>query len=61
MIDLDSKGTGVKTDTTREFDSDQVEIQNGESKLVQKLGPNQKIDVHTLFSLMKCDHKKLVI
>ena len=42
---------------TQKFDSDQVEIQKGESKLVQKWGPNQRIDVHTLSQSMKCDQK----
>ena len=46
---------------TREFNSDQVEIQKWESKLVQKWGPNQRINDHTLFPAMKCDHKILVI
>ena len=46
---------------TRKFDSCQVEIQRWESKLVQKWGPNQRIDVHTLSPSMKCDHKILVI
>jgi len=40
---------------------DQVWIQKWESKLVQKWGPNQKIDVHTLTPSMKCDWKILVI
>ena len=30
-------------------------------KIGSKIGSNQRIDVHTLFSLMKCDHKILVI
>ena len=46
-----------KSMPTREFDSDQVEIQKEESKLVQKWSPNQRIDVHTLSPSMKCDHK----
>ena len=46
---------------TREFNSDQVEIQKGESKLVQKwAGPNQKIDIHTLSPSLKYDHKILM-
>ena len=39
MIDLDLNGTRIKTDTDTGIDSDQVEIQNKESKLVQKWGP----------------------
>ena len=50
-----------KSIPTRKFDSDQVKIQKGESKLVQKWGPNQRIDVHTLSPSMKCDHKILMI
>ena len=34
MMDLDSKGSGIKID--QEFDSDQVESQQWESKFVQK-------------------------
>ena len=37
-----------KPTPTREIDSDQVEIQKWESKFVQKWGPDQRIDVHTL-------------
>ena len=59
MMDLDS--TGTKLTPTRRFDSDQVEIQKWESKLVQKWSPNQRIVVHTLSPSMKCDHKILVI
>ena len=51
----------LKPIPTREFDLDQVEIQKGESKLVQKWGPYQRIDVNTLFLSLKCDHKILVI
>jgi len=40
MIDLDLNGTEIKTDTDPGFDSDQVEIQKGDSKLVQKWGQN---------------------
>ena len=50
-----------KSIPTQEFDSDQVEIQKGESKLVQKWGPDQIIDAHTLSLSLKCDHKILVI
>ena len=46
---------------SQEFDSDQVDIQKWELKLVQKWGPNQRINVHTLSPSMKCDHKILVI
>ena len=48
MIDLTQMEQEQKPIPTREFDLDQVEIQNKESKLVQKWGPNQRIDVHTL-------------
>ena len=33
---------------TTEFDLEQVKIQKWESKLVQKWGPNQRINVRTL-------------
>ena len=46
---------------TRECDLDQVKFQKWESKLVQKWGPNQRIDVHTLSPLTECDRKILVI
>jgi len=29
--------------------------------LIQKWGPNQRIDIHTLSPSIKCDHKRLVI
>ena len=43
MIDLALK----EQIPTRKVNLDQVWIQKWESKLVQKWGPNQKIDVHT--------------
>ena len=61
MMDLDSNGLGTKIDT----DSGIWLISSRDSKvrvkLIQKWGPNQRIDVHTFSLSMKCDHKILVI
>ena len=45
-IDLDSGSTGLIL--TREFDLSQVKVQ--ESKLVQKVGPNQELKLKSTFS-----------
>ena len=62
MIDLDSNGTRKKNQY-RLGNLTQIKsrFKRSESKFVQKRGPNQRIDVHTLSPSMECDHKILVI
>ena len=49
----------MKLILTREFDSNQVKVR--ELNLDQKLGLNQKIEIHNLFSSMECDFARSVI
>jgi len=53
MIDLDSGSIGTNIDLKKNLS--QVKVQ--ESRLVQKVGPNQEVEtqVHVHFPIMECD------
>ena len=58
MVDLGLRMKGSETILTREYDLNQVQVQ--ESVLIQKLVPNQKIEIHIIFPSMEWDFPKSV-